>query len=372
MTTPNSGHLLMSDVQKELAITVGSSLYLSDPAVEALAKVTSASYYMSALYGRTNRVTLRYTISTNAVNFFLNMNSLAGYIAGKTDLILTIGSGVYVYNGRTPTTGWGDSGLYGGALNVHYTTDGDTLMINNNGYIIGAGGNGGSGCDSLVSFSNPSYGGAALCVSCPTVIDNTNPSAYIAGGGGGGGGGLNACGGGGAGGVVVPHAGYSETSGNGGSFLLLNGGTIYGGKPNSLGAAGNDGIYYLETNGSVPFGYDRGTAGAGGCVLPGVGGGFRANSYALIGLGGGAGGGGGGDAGQNPGSGGSANNPGGAASGWAGGGGGGWGAKGGDSHYYNTTKFTNIGGAGGNAIVLNGNSVTFVNGDTSRIYGAIS
>ena len=45
-------------------------------------------------------------------------------------------------------------------------------------------------------------------------------------------------------------------------------------------------------------------------------------------------------------------------------GGGGWGASGGSS--------TSSGGSGGKAVALNGYSVSWVSGDTTRVYGAVS
>jgi len=65
------------------------------------------------------------------------------------------------------------------------------------------------------------------------------------------------------------------------------------------------------------------------------------------------------------GSGGSANSGGGTGSVLENGsGGGGWGASGGSFRY--------SGGAGGKAVALNGNSITWVSGNTTRVYGAVS
>ena len=47
------------------------------------------------------------------------------------------------------------------------------------------------------------------------------------------------------------------------------------------------------------------------------------------------------------------------------GGGGGWGASGGSSP-------NRAGGAGGRAVFLNGRTVTWVSGNTTRVYGAVS
>ena len=50
--------------------------------------------------------------------------------------------------------------------------------------------------------------------------------------------------------------------------------------------------------------------------------------------------------------------------GQGGGGGGGWGASGGSGYAG--------GGSGGKAVNLNGKSVTWTSGDTTRVYGAVS
>ena len=54
-----------------------------------------------------------------------------------------------------------------------------------------------------------------------------------------------------------------------------------------------------------------------------------------------------------------------------GGGGGGWGASGGGSAVGPTTNAYSA-QAGGKAVDLNGKTVTWVNGDTTRVYGAIA
>ena len=52
------------------------------------------------------------------------------------------------------------------------------------------------------------------------------------------------------------------------------------------------------------------------------------------------------------------------------GGGGGWGAAGGNGNYYSTVNTTV--GLGGNAVALNGHTITWTSGDTSRVYGAVA
>ena len=384
MTLPASGVLKMSAVETELAISQGTPITLGDSRVETLAGVTSNNYMMGALRGKTNRKKIRYTFDANMKNASLYFVSFVGYIQGKTDLIVTINPGVYLYGDRIAyniNDGSSSPPVYvGGGLNILGASDGDTLTIINNGFIVGGGGNGG-----ILSFLSPTpdispggSGGPALCVSCPVIIDNTNPTAYIAGGGGGGGGSL-CCGGGGAG----SGDGTGVNCGSGGYYERYDGSILLGGSSGGFGKSGGDGkteVTYAFNN----FHSEANTGGGGGMILPGVGGGHVYDGAGCKALGGGAGGGGGslggpvsGAAISTPGVGGSANNPGGNGIGNglgsdAGGGGGGWGAQGGSSSYYYHSQLSSPGGSGGNAIILNGQSVTFINSDSSRVFGAIS
>ena len=125
------------------------------------------------------------------------MTSISGYVSGKSDITITVNSGVYLY--ATSNSNAGLSLLGGGT--------GDTITLVNNGFILGQGGEG----FKAPTQTAPTAGGTALSLAFNTTVNNTNASAYIAGGGGGGGGG-DAGGGGGAGG------------GNGGSGYYGSGG----------------------------------------------------------------------------------------------------------------------------------------------------
>lgn len=307
--------------------------------------------------GVKSRADLNYVISSNTQQLTITPTALPGYIAGKSDITIVVNSGVYVWSDSTSVPG----------LTIGSANSGDTITLVNNGYIIGRGGNGPAAYLQQVGNS----GGPALSINYPTTINNTNSSAYIAGGGGSGGVYYNAPAQGGAGGGA---------GGGNGSEVGVPGITP-GGAGGAPGFAGGDGS-------SVNSGQAN-TGAGGGRILPGVGGvgiryvnigGFLATMY---GRGGGAGA-----------SGGLGGNTGGAIA--IGGGGGGWGASGAASY----TRFgtpTNIspgdggsannnataanggtltlrlaGGAGGNAVNLNGNSVSWVSGDTARVYGAVS
>jgi hypothetical protein len=306
---------------------------------------------MNDLRGKSNRVTLSYTFSSNTANASLNLSSIGGYISGKSDITVTVNSGVYLY--ATSTGGYG--------LNLSGTTTGDTLTIVNNGIIMGMGGNAG-----VSSGGTGNAGGPALNLGIGlSSLVITNTSGYIAGGGGGGASGYSpnsgTYGGGGGGGAGGGNGSASARGYAGGS----------GGSPGSAGSNGTGGVYVV---GKSVEGYSGG-GGGGGRIVPGSGGGGgqpgNINGTIQRGLGGGSGGGGGAGT-SNGGSGGSGGSSGsdGPGFGSGGGGGGGWGASGGRA-YFNT--YLN-GGAGGKGVNLNSKSITWTGGSasTSRVYGAVS
>lgn len=337
MTLPASGSISLSQVNVELGLSSTASINMNASNVRTLFGKASGAISMSDGYGKSNRAAVSYTIGSNTANASINVASLSGYSAGTSDITITVNSGVYVYSTSTGTPG----------LTLTGGTTGDTITLVNNGFIMGRGGNGGP--------VDGAAGGPALSLGFNTTVNNTNGAAYI--GGGGGGGGAFDGGGGGAGG------------GNGGG---PNNGS--GGAP---GASGSNGGYSSASGTYGTYYYIGG--GGGGRIFPGSGGaggpgGHPSNWY---GRGGGAGGGGtSGSSNSYGGAGGSSNNVGGTTSGGGGGGpysaasagGGGWGASGGTT-YSNVPR---LGGAGGKAVALNGRTVTWVSGDTARVWGAVS
>jgi len=300
------------------------------------------------------RPQLTYTFSTNTANASLSLSGLSGYIAGKSDITVTVNSGIYVYATST--------GNYGLSLTGSLTT-GDTLNLVNNGYIIGQGG---SGTQTLYSGSTPSYvqggaGGPALNLGWtggPSSISITNNS-YVAGGGGAG---SYRCGiyGGGGGGAGGGNGGYApnfstQTLGVGGGAgqkgtagKTLSGiccvTTLHGGCGGGAGGGGGAGWNGCNSGGAA--------GGGGGRILPGCGGpGGAASPY-------GAPGGPGGSS-NNVGSVGSGSNPAG------GSGGGGWGAAAGNVAYTGQA-----GGAGGKSINLSGHTITYIT--TGTVWGSVS
>jgi len=334
MTTP-SGQISLNDVNVELTLSGTTLIEMNQANVRTLAGVGGSGTVISMqnLQNKTFRVAISSTFSSNTANATLNLSAISGYVSGKSDITVTINSGIYLYS--TSTGGYG--------LNISGATTGDTLTIVNNGFILGQGGNGGA------QNAGGASGGPALNLNfgmSACTINNTNGSAYIAGGGGGGGGGTSndflAGGGGGAGGGT---GGASNAGGTGGA----------GG---GIGASGS--------NGSVASG------GGGGRVLPGSGG-AGGSGGTRTGAGGGSGGGGGQSqetqgksvTTYNGGAGGSANAGGSAGvSSRGGGGGGGWGSSGGTG--------SAAAGSGGKAVNLNGKSLTWTSGNTTRVYGAVS
>jgi hypothetical protein len=336
MTTP-SGQISLNDVNVELGLTGTTLITMNDANVRTLAGVGGSGTVISMqnLQNKTNRAVISSTFSSSTANATLNLSAIGGYVSGKSDITVTINSGVYLYATST--------GNYGLALSGG--TTGDTLTIVNLGFILGQGGVGGVGNTGGGSSGGPALNlgfGMSACT-----INNTNGSAYIAGGGGGGGGGAGTTNnGGGGGGGAGGAAGGSGGSGGGGA----------GG---GIGASGSKGA------GAV-----AGGGGGGGRILPGSGG---AGGNQDAGFGGGAGGGGASSAivgGKSVsyyigGAGGSGNAGGSAgASSQGAGGGGGWGSSGGSGGYG--------AGSGGKAVNLNGKSLTWTSGNTTRVYGAVS
>ena len=220
---------------------------------------TSGAISMGDFYGAVNRTALSLTIASNQSNYNIFSNKGASYVAGVTDVTLTINSGATV--GTTSTaavaldtgTGW---------------ASGDTITIINNGLVKGQGGNGGDGGDGnatgfvVTDGTDGTAGGNAFRAQFATTIDNNGT---FAGGGGGGGGGAAAVGG--SKGIAV----YGGGGGGGGAGV--NGGSGGSGGTAINASAGN----FQGQNGS------SGTAtagGAGGTPTPtagGNGGGLGAN-----------------------------------------------------------------------------------------------
>jgi len=200
---------------------------------------TSGQIAVGDFYGSSavTRVSIPLTISANTYNYdvYTTASTNPLYVAGSSDVTVTVNPGVIVGSTATPT--------YAMLVPSAFDT-GDTVTIVNNGTIQGMGGVGGAGGNPGPGGGNvPGYAGAfggnAIYVNRPTTI--TNNGAVIGGGGGGGGGGgrvysapspkgsttYRKGGGGGGGG-----AGYNSGAGGAGG---LGANATYSGSPGSPG-----------------------------------------------------------------------------------------------------------------------------------------
>jgi hypothetical protein len=121
------------------------------------------------------RLKIALALSGNQANYVLNTAKVTGYIAGQTDVVLTVNAGAVI--GSTSTSTY--------ALNVDTSWSvGDTVKIVNAGTIEGKGGAGGAG--------NGGAGGAGgPALRCQRAVSIDNGSGVIASGGNGGTGGAN-------------------------------------------------------------------------------------------------------------------------------------------------------------------------------------
>lgn len=224
MALPASGTLALTDIATEFGDTAPHSMSefyrgggkVPDSAGNS-AVPASGAINIGGFYNAANRAALAFTIASDTQNYnlYTQASGSPSYVAGTTDLTLTINSGVNVGSSST--------GAYALSVPSQFTS-GDTISIVNNGTVISAGGAGGLGAYTGDGFSAPqaqstpgSPAGNALYVQYATTI--TNNGTVASGGGGGGGAGIYwtpgsppGHGGGGGGGG----AGYSGGSGGAG------------------------------------------------------------------------------------------------------------------------------------------------------------
>lgn len=226
---------------------------------------TSGTISMGNFYGSSARAAVSLTITGNTYNYDVYANRGPAYIAGVSDVTVTVNPGVTV--GSTST------GTYAMLVPSSFSP-GDTVSIVNNGVIQGMGGAGGAGgpASGPQIRGNPGSAGAgggnAIYVNRPTVITNNGTVAGGGGGGGGGGGAFvqgpfgahaYATGGGGGGG-----AGFNGGAGGPAGALVGTGGGVAGqaggsGTSPAGGGGGAGGV-----TGAVPLGPARGGAGGAG------------------------------------------------------------------------------------------------------------
>jgi hypothetical protein len=242
--------------------------------------LTLESSKVSETPSRRSEINLVIASNTSSYDLLSTLNTLGTYYPGYSDITLTINAGVTV-----------DSDNAGGAaLTINGLTTGDTLIVVNNGTILGRGGSGGgAGYTYYVTVGNGKNttttrqvvaaaaggaGGTGLAVTYTTTLEN-NGNIY-AGGGGGGGGGVSFDGtGGGQGGGG---AGYGPGA-NAGTLTTGGAGAVNGGAGGSNGANGTAGIagatqtYSTGSKGqtSTITGSPGGPGGIGGKSISGIG-----------------------------------------------------------------------------------------------------
>jgi hypothetical protein len=198
MTLPASGAMSLSaNVQYEIFQTTGSQIALGGSDVRTLYGVSSGAIRLAADgYGKSSRVPIAVTYSTNTQAPTVTINSLSGYVSGKSDITITVNAGVVLYGNP--------SGSLPGLRITGTAAAGDTITLINNGRIVGYGGYGGlggqvgpqgsinPGAQFLNGEANGGNGGNALEIiktNITPTIQITNNGTMAGGGGGGGGGG---------------------------------------------------------------------------------------------------------------------------------------------------------------------------------------
>jgi hypothetical protein len=373
MALPASGQIsLGTNVNTELSLTSTAQISLGATGVRNLYGVPTGAIRLAADgYGKSSVWTG--TISAPQSN--LDLYTWATTVAspaypGSGAVQVTVAPGVYVYaDGATGAT------VYGMSVPASFPS---TVTVVNNGYIMGQGGYG-THWTSATTASGRTCGQSAINIAKPVTITNNS---YIAGGGGGSG-------------PAFPNPAAAQFRGGGaGGAGGGRGGDAWAAAPGPGGAGGTIGVSGSPGTRLAPApGYLGG--GGGGRILPGTGGtGMVLGTSAPLVNGGGAGAGGGHMNGISP----NTNVVGSMA------GGGGWGAAAGISMIgtygprcaVNPGMFTtgtggsagSVGGnatstygsappgliypgaAGGRAINLNANSVTW--GATGTLYGSVA
>jgi hypothetical protein len=269
MPTP-SGQISLGNVNTELGLSATALITMNDAAVRTLAGVGGSGTVitMQNLQNKSNRVTASATISANTSNYTLNTAKAPGYSSGKTDMTLTINSGIFVSSSSTGTAAF--------IVDTSWAA-GDTVTVVNNGTIVGRGGAGGAGGNTnFFNGSNESGkvgagGGLGLQVQRAITLNNVN---RIAGGGGGGGGsgsfqdpnftGLGGGGGGGIGNGTAGAIGSGPSSGGAFTPPAAQAGSLTAGGAGSPGALLVNAITCFLGESSSNYSSTRGAGGTGG------------------------------------------------------------------------------------------------------------
>jgi len=184
MAIPPSGPVSLDDIQTEFGGT--NPISLSEYYSAATGIPASGEISISDFYGTSSRVpiVINNTGTTLRADIYALASANPTYSAGITDVVYN-NSGTLYSNVTT-----------GASLRTGTFASGDTVKIVNTGLIIGLGGDGGQGNPVSTQYTNHTTsgvgtaGGRALALQWPVTIDNTGGT--IAGGGGGGAGGYSA------------------------------------------------------------------------------------------------------------------------------------------------------------------------------------
>lgn len=231
---------------------------------------TSGTISMGNFYGSSNRLAVNLTIAANTNSYDVYANRGPSYVAGISDVTVTINPGVTVGSTSTPAYAM----LVPSSFNP-----GDTVRIVNNGLIQGCGGAAGNGAPvsltALPAGSPGAGGGSALYVNRPTIV--TNNGTIAAGGGGGGGGGASQVGttgpkgslqalaaGGGGGGGSGSTGGALGTGGTAAPAPISSAGSNGGAGSSPAGGSGGAGGSRVTSSINPPVTAVGGTGGAGG------------------------------------------------------------------------------------------------------------
>lgn len=267
MALPASGQISLSQVNVELGLSATAQISLNGSAVRTLFGKSSGAISLNDGHGKANRVVATVTVGSATTDYVLNPSKISGYIAGITDVNFVVNSGVVI----------GSSSTASAALSISGFTSGDTLVVINNGYIVGRGGNGGNG-----SSGPGGVGGLALSVSYPTKVTNNG---IIGGGGGGGGAGAGhywnvgsqatpnwittmGDGGGGGAGYIAGSGGTGSQPGIAGSLTAGGVGGV-GGGTNGMAYSGASGGGLGSAGGAPADGGGGGSGGGGGACTSG-------------------------------------------------------------------------------------------------------
>jgi hypothetical protein len=268
----------------ELGQSPVAQISFNDANVRTLAGDTTAGSPVqmpSDFYGKASTVTLTVTYNSSGSNFTLDAGSLSGYVAGKTQVNVTINSGVVISATSTSVA----------ALTITGFASGDTVSIVNNGTIAGAGGAAGANGSGAGTSPYPGNPSSVTGITYPSGYTGTGyPTGYGAGGSTPG---YNYYSGGGISASAGSNGGPAITLASNIALTITNNGTIVGGGGggggqagnNAGGGAGGNGGLAVNVSGSAPTITLNNASGAVVASGGGASGGWG-NRYANDGIGG--------------------------------------------------------------------------------------